>query len=231
MSAQVTAVVRVFGMARRGVCATAAFDQKKMGRLTSRAMLTNIIVYLVGFSGTGKLTVARELAGPLKARVVDNHWINNPILGLIDNDRVTPFPIGVWDQIDQVREAVLETIATLSARDANFILTHAGHDDDPQDHEISQAILRTADRRRAVFVPVRLLCNETQLVRRVVSPERTARLKGMNPEAAARTVRTRDVLKVNHANAMTLDTSDVSPQESARRILAHIEACTTKSMF
>jgi hypothetical protein len=82
-----------------------------------------------------------------------------------------------------------------------------------------------AGRRRAVFVPVRLLCNETQLVQRVVSPERAARLKGMNPEAAACAVRTRDVLKVNHANAMTMDTSDISPQESARRILAHIEAC------
>ena len=187
-------------------------------------MLANIIVYLVGFSGTGKLTVARELALPLKARVVDNHWINNPILGLIDNDRVMPFPIGVWDQIDKVREAVLATIATLSAPNANFILTHAGHDDDPQDHEIYHAIARTAGRRRAVFIPVRLLCNETQLVRRVVSPERAARLKGMNPEAAARAARTRDVLKVNHANAMTLDTSDISPQESASRILVHIEA-------
>jgi predicted kinase len=60
-------------------------------------MLKNVMVYLVGFSGTGKLTVARELALPLEARVVDNHWINNPIFGLIDNDRVTSFPTGVWD--------------------------------------------------------------------------------------------------------------------------------------
>jgi shikimate kinase len=35
-------------------------------------MLKNVMVYLVGFSGTGKLTVARELASILQARVVDN---------------------------------------------------------------------------------------------------------------------------------------------------------------
>jgi hypothetical protein len=51
----------------------------------------------------------------LNARVVDNHWINNPIFDLLDNDRVTPFPTGVWDQVAKVRHAVLDTIATLSA--------------------------------------------------------------------------------------------------------------------
>jgi hypothetical protein len=77
-------------------------------------VLKNVTVYLVGFSGAGKLTVARELAVPLRARVVDNHWINNPILGLLDNDRVTPFPTAVWDPVDKVRQVVLDTIATLS---------------------------------------------------------------------------------------------------------------------
>ena len=77
--------------------------------------LKNVMVYLVGLSGAGKLTVARRLALLLNARVVDNHWINNPIFDLLDNDRVTPFPTGVWDQVAKVRQAVLDTIATLSA--------------------------------------------------------------------------------------------------------------------
>ena len=102
-------------------------------------MLKNVMVYLVGFSGTGKLTVARELALLLKARVVDNHWINNPILALIDSDRVTPFPEGVWDQIAKVRQAVLDTIATLSAAESNFIMTHAGHDYDSENWKIYNA--------------------------------------------------------------------------------------------
>jgi hypothetical protein len=187
-------------------------------------MLKNVMVYLVGFSGTGKLTVARELALILKARVVDNQWINNPIFGLLDNDRVTPFPVGVWDQITKVRQAVLDTIAMLSAPDANFILTHAGYDNDRKDLEIYNAIEITAQRRGAIFVPVRLLCEEAELARRVVSPERASRLKSMDPKAALREARTRDVLKVNHANQMTLDISAISPQESARLILEHIQA-------
>jgi hypothetical protein len=193
-------------------------------------MLRNVMVYLVGLSGTGKLTVARELALFLDARVVDNHWINNPIFGLIENDRVTPFPTGVWDQVAKVRQAVLDTIATLSAPDANFVLTHAGHDDDRKDWEIYDAIARTAERRASVFVPVRLLCEEAELMRRVVSPERASRLKSMDPQAASREARTRDVLKVNHANQMTLDISAIGPQETARLIFEHIQARRTAEL-
>jgi hypothetical protein len=57
----------------------------------------------------------------LKARIVDNQWINNPILALIDSDRVTPFPEDVWDQIAKARQAVLDTIATLSAPESNLL--------------------------------------------------------------------------------------------------------------
>jgi phosphatidylserine/phosphatidylglycerophosphate/cardiolipin synthase-like enzyme len=188
-------------------------------------MRKSALIYLVGFAGCGKLTIARVLAPYVGAKIVDNHWINNPIFGLIDNDRLTPFPAGVWHQVDKVCEAVLETIASLSAPDASFILTHAGYEDDPEDHKIYDAIVRTARRRYAVFVPVRLLCDQTELVQRVASPERAMRLKSMNAENAAREVRLRQVLKVDHPNAMTLDTSTIGPEESARLILAHVERC------
>jgi len=187
-------------------------------------MLKNVMVYLVGFSGTGKLTVARELALLLKARVVDNHWINNPILGLIDSDRVTPFPEGVWDQIAKVRQAVLDTIATLSAAESNFIMTHAGHDDDSEDWKIYNAIATAAERRGALFIPIRLLCAEKELLRRVVSSERALKVKSMDPEAASRDAKGRNVLAVNHANGLTLDITTLSPQEAACLILRHIQS-------
>jgi hypothetical protein len=187
-------------------------------------MLKNVMVYLVGFSGTGKLTVAHELALLLKAKVVDNHWINNPILGLIDSDRVTPFPEGVWDQIAKVRQAVLDTIATLSAPDSSFIMTHAGYDDDPEDWKIYNAIAEAAERRDALFVPIRLLCAEEELLKRVVSSERALNHKNMDPEAASRDSKGRNVLAFKHANGMTLDITALSPPDAARFILKHIQS-------
>jgi hypothetical protein len=191
-------------------------------------MLGNIIVYIVGFPGTGKLAVAQALAGPLNAKVVDNHWVNNPIFGLLDNDRVTPYPEAVWEQIDMVRRAILETIATLSRPDASFILTHAGYDDGPDDRKLYLEIAAAAARRHAVFVPVRLICEEDELVKRIASPERAARLKSMNVAAAIRDVRTRAVLKPHHPNTLTLDNSRSSPADSAAMILAHVRACRAR---
>ena len=102
--------------------------------------MTNLFVYLVGFAGTGKLTIARAFARLVGAKVVDNHWINNPIFGLIDSDGVTPLPDEVWAQVAKVREAVLETIATLAKPETNFVLTHEGVEGDPIDQAVFESI-------------------------------------------------------------------------------------------
>ena len=184
----------------------------------------NVLVYLIGFAGVGKFTTAQKLAGLLGARIVDNHWINNPIFGLIDSDRITPLPPSVWEQVGKVRHAVLETIALLSPPQANFILTNSLADDDPEDRQIYDAVLATAERREALFVPVRLLCDEEQLTKRVVSPERAGRLKRMDPIEAAREVRTLTTLLTHHVNELTLDTSAITPEVSARLIYDHVNA-------
>jgi predicted kinase len=80
------------------------------GEMTAK----NVLVYLIGFAGVGKLTTARKLAELIDARVVDNHWINNPIFGLIDRNRGERLPPSIWEQTRKVRHAVLETLATLA---------------------------------------------------------------------------------------------------------------------
>ncbi|WP_205820973.1 chloramphenicol phosphotransferase [Methylobacterium nonmethylotrophicum] len=186
--------------------------------------LRNVVVYLVGFAGVGKLTTALALAKLFDARVVDNHWINNPIFGLLDTDGVTPLPAGVWDQVAKVRSAVLETIATLSAPGASFIFTHEGYDGDPEDHAIYRAMASTAERRGAQFVPVRLLCEVREHARRIVLAERAVRLKCVDPDVAIAAHRSASPLRSGHPNELTLDISASAPHESAARILSHIEA-------
>src|SRR4249919_2156448 len=97
----------------------------------SPSSMNNIFLYLVGFAGTGKLTIARAFARHVGAKVVDNQWINNPIFGLIDPDGVTRLPNAVWSQTAKVREAVLETIATLAKPGTNFVFTHDGVEGEP----------------------------------------------------------------------------------------------------
>jgi DUF438 domain-containing protein len=180
------------------------------------------VVYVVGFAGTGKLTIANELAVKIDAKVVDNQWVNNPIFGLIHTDGVTPLPVAVWVQVAKVREAVHETIATLAPASWSFIFTHDGSEGDAEDHAICESIKTTAARRNAVFVPIRLLCGEDELMRRVVSPGRKAKLKSIDPDAAKLKSRTEKVLDPRHPNGLTLDVTTILPEEAATLIHEHI---------
>ena len=56
----------------------------------SNNVLQNTIVLLIGFAGTGKYTIGRELCERTGAKLIDNHLINNPIFKVTNADGVTP---------------------------------------------------------------------------------------------------------------------------------------------
>jgi hypothetical protein len=87
-----------------------------------------------------------------------------------------------------VREAVLETVATLGPLSANYVFTYAGSDEDPADRVAFEDYHTVARRRCARFIAVRLLCNEQELVRRIQSAERRER-KLTDPAEAIQNVR------------------------------------------
>jgi ribosomal protein S18 acetylase RimI-like enzyme len=176
----------------------------------------------LGFEGTGKLTIAQSLAPAIGARIVGNTWINNPIFGVIDTDAHTPLHPSIWVQTRKVREAVMDTIATLSQPNGSFIFTYVGVEGDPYDRHSYELMLRTAERRNALFVPVRLLCSETELARRIAMPGREGQLKTTDPLAAIARSRSQTVLDPQHPNKMALDVSARTAAESAEAIERHI---------
>lgn len=181
-----------------------------------------LIICLVGFPGVGKLTIARILAQSTNATLVDNHWINDPILRLVAQDNLTTVPDAVWPLVAKVRGAVLEAIATFAPHDRSFIFTYAGADEDPADHKAFDEYRDVAKRRGARFVPVRLLCEGNELARRIQSPGRAGQ-KLVNPEEAISNVQSYTVLNPRLPDALTLDVTRLSAETAAAAILAHIQ--------
>ena len=66
----------------------------------------NTMVVLIGFAGTGKYTIGRELCERTGAHLIHNHLIANPIFKVVNADGVTPLPPGVWDKVKQIRRTV-----------------------------------------------------------------------------------------------------------------------------
>ena len=180
--------------------------------------MDNTIFFLIGQAGVGKLTTARAIGAMTGARIIDNHYVNNPILRLIELYRPEPLPEEVWDHIGEVRNAILETVAQLSPPRWSFIFTFVAFDA-PEDIAVYRAIRRVAERRGARFQPVRLHCEVDELVRRIASPERRALFKDTSVENA-RLAAGRPLMTLEEPNALDIDTTHVPAEQVAQRIVA-----------
>ena len=185
---------------------------------------------LLGFPGTGKYTVAQALAADLSARgsevrLVDNHYVDNPIFGIIPTDGETPLPEGIWGLIEQVRGAILTAIEEHAPPAWSFIFTNyitaqeAGQGSVAADY--LDRLDRLASRRGCNLNIVRLTCEVDELCRRVANPERRERLKTTSADWAREAAKTYSLYMPAGTRALTLDTTRLSPPETARSILEH----------
>jgi len=192
--------------------------------------LQNTIIYLIGIPAVGKYSVAREIARMTGARVVDNQLINMPVFSVIgyDGTDAFPFPREAWTQIGKIQRAVLTVIRDYCPPDASFVFTNVLDARDPGDKACYGRIERVAKQRNALFVPVWLTCDESEIRRRKDTRERKERLKDIDLTNVRRWVKEFQVLRVPHPNALTLDTSTSRPHEVAKRILKHVKEVSAR---
>jgi hypothetical protein len=182
--------------------------------------MENVFAYLTGAPGVGKYTVGKLLAGQMPARLVDNHYWNNPILEIVEPDGQSPLPAAVWDRASAVRTAVLETIATLAPPNRNFVFTHAifRSGGQPLDFAIAGQILYAAERRKARTLLVRLSCAAAELAGRIESPGRAERLKQRNAARAERYAQ-QAPFPLAHDWILDIDTTGSSAAQTAAQIM------------
>ena len=184
--------------------------------------LENTIVVLIGFAGTGKYTIGRELCGRTGAKLIDNHLIANPVFKVVNADGVTPLPSEVWDKIKQIRRTVYEAIRELSPPKMSFVFTVEWRANNPGDHKAFVDLEELATARQSLFVPIRLICEVDELCRRVVQPARVEMLKEISPELARKKSAEDSVLNPQHPNLRTIDVTRKSPAESVEVILDEV---------
>jgi hypothetical protein len=185
---------------------------------------------LIGFSGTGKLTVAKALCSVLMergmtVRLVDNHYVNNPIFGLVENDGVRPLPDGTWDRVGEVREAIVRTVESLSPHDWSFIFTN-DLIESLEERAWVDRLTAVAHTRGSRFVPVRLLCEVEELCRRIASPERRVLMKSTDSQWIRRRAESQEVLNPGVPSTLTLDITSMPPDKAAGLILSHVDGMT-----
>lgn len=184
-------------------------------------MFENTFIYLIGYPGAGKLTIARELQKLFPSILVDNHYVNNVVFNLIDTDGITPLPNRVWDYTKEIRRLVLDVIRELAKPKRNFIFTNALAAGDEVDEQLFQEIVQLALDRGANLLPVRVLVSREELCRRVASPERKCLLKSIDPEGACAAMDDYSILAP--VNSFDLETSELSPAEASSVIVKELK--------
>lgn len=184
--------------------------------------IENTLIYLIGFPGAGKFTVAHELQKLIPAVIVDNHLILNPVFTVIEPDGKTPLPAKVWENAWKIRHIVLDTIRELAKPRSNFIFTNALVEGSTEDQQLFGEIETLAKERGAKLFPVRLLVSADTLCERVTSPERKERYKTTDPVATREAACTYTLLKPPEGG-LDIETTNLSPLEAAKLIVEGLE--------
>lgn len=184
--------------------------------------MENTIVYLTGYPGVGKYSIAREIERQAGARVVDNHLIANPVFVVSDVDGKTSVQPAVWAKIAVIRRAVFEAMAELGPPGVSYVLTNVLLDD-AADAAVFEEVRAVALQRSASFLPVVLICDLDEHVRRLVTLSRAERMKWRDADGLRAMVRDRALFTIAHPNAFDLDVTALAPAEAAVLIVARAE--------
>jgi len=189
--------------------------------------MVSVLYSLTGYPGTGKFTIAKEIIRQLDARretarLVDNHTVSDPILGLVELSDDRPLDPRIWDRVREVAAAVRATIVELSPPEWSFVFTNYLANT-PTDREHYPRLAECAAARGSVFVPVCLTVELDELLRRTVQPDRVATHKITNPDFTRFLVTERGMYRPEYEQCLDLDVTELPPADAATRIIEYAD--------
>lgn len=189
----------------------------------SKSIFKNTIILLMGFPGVGKRTVAEIIAQKTNARFSDHHDLYDPIVKLFGDDEqiwwnLTP---PMWDKVNGVMDVYLSAIADVCVKDDSFILTEMLFDKDPYHQIFYDKVLSVVKKRQANFIPVRLICDEEELVKRVVLEDRQRYFKTTDADLSRKRSKEQQVFYSKNQNEITIDTTNLSAEQTAEKIIQY----------
>ena len=185
-------------------------------------MSKQFILHVLGFPGAGKLTVLKEFCiGKDEVILIDNHKVNNALFQAVDITK--PLPSEIFPYLDKMNDILYEVIEKLSPKDKSFALTNVLFDDEDESHICGAKICDMCSRINYEYIPIRLVCNQKELNKRIVSEERKANMKLTDTDMLNSFITDREVLITGHQNEITIDNTDMSPHDVVKQIKEHID--------
>ncbi|WP_339048308.1 AAA family ATPase [Candidatus Mesenet endosymbiont of Phosphuga atrata] len=185
--------------------------------------VSKLFIYVIGFPGSGKLSISTELSKTLDALIMDNSMFNNIAFNLIDNELFTrrEVPQKLWDKIFEIRAVTLKIIEQYPTPSGNYIFTNELLEGDEYDMRVYNSIVSLSEKLKTKMLPIILNCSEDVLKERISSKERHKNKKITDVDFATSRIRGKKLFVPK--GALEIDNSNLKPKEAAKIIMAHIK--------
>lgn len=184
--------------------------------------MTAPLVYLFGYPGVGKNTIARAIEQQSEMIAIQNHLLSNAfrhVVHRLPNDDYAAIEPKLRHH---TMKAWLNFLAFVddAAPDQGLVLTSVLYQNDPERVEFFDFIRDWAHQRGRPFYPVRLICDTDELIRRVQSPGRSHEFKLVDRHTLLSITGRYHLLEPQ--NAIMLDITHLAADQAANHILQSI---------
>jgi len=182
------------------------------------------LIYLYGYPGVGKNTVAQQIEAQSGHIAIQNHLISNAFRHVIAKQPKSDYAALEPLVKHHTMKAWLNFLEFVdkAADDKGLIFTSVLYQNDPGRVEYFDFIRDWAHSRRRPFFPVRIVCSADEALRRAQSPNRNAEFKLNDPVILDKLMRENTLLSTAAENFLELDTTSLPADQAAAAILAHV---------
>ncbi len=184
------------------------------------------LLYLFGYPGVGKNTVAREIESRTNFIAIQNHLISNAFRHVMAKQPESEYPrleklvkhhsMKAWlNFLDFVTEAAPRN---------GLIFTSVLYQNDPDRVEFFDYIANWALAKGRAFYPVKLICSRDEILRRATSVNRHPEFKLTDPQTLSKIMDNNVLLTPQHPNLIEIDTTALPAAGVAEKILDSIKA-------
>lgn len=180
------------------------------------------LVVINGLPGTGKLTVAKELAEILDYKILHNHLVVD-LVSSIFQSRTKPY----FSLVEKMRMDLIEK--AFKNNEKGLILTYVyglKNQNGKTDTRFTKRLVDKFEKHDGKIFFIKLLCDEDELRKRIESPSRKAFGK-LNKASALESIKNEYNLDaiVPFRNNLTIDNTKLPPRAAARKIAEHYGFC------
>ncbi len=193
-----------------------------MININTKRQITGFFVYIIGFSGSGKLSTAIELSNMIDALIVNSNFSNNTqVCSIYDNVfEHNHIPKEVQDRIYNIAQIMLQAIEAYLIHSKNYIFIDELMKNNDHNTKMYNSVAELSKRMNTQILPIVLRCDLLTLQKRIKLKRQRENKKATNISSIIENFRTYD--SFIPPNAIEIENSNMNIKEVAEKITSQM---------